>query len=57
MKDRIKWFENEKGLGFIKYKSNGDVLIYCSSKHKGETIEFELIKTNEGYTINKKDWS
>lgn len=53
MKGEVKWFDDEKGFGFIEYKSNGNVFVHYSSKHTKEIIEFELVKTNKGYIINK----
>jgi cold shock CspA family protein len=30
MKKKDKWFNNNKGCGYIKYKGNGKVSIYLS---------------------------
>lgn len=69
MKSKVKWFNNEKGYGFIEYKPNDDIFVHYStirdgeykSLVKGEIVEFELIKTDTGYkaknvrTIEKLD--
>lgn len=54
---KVKWFNNEKGYGFIEYKDNEDVFVHYSSivqegfktLNTGDVVEFFLIKTNEGY--------
>ena len=54
---RVKWFNNEKGYGFIEYKDNEDVFIHYSTIQidgyktltEGQYVEFELRSTNKGY--------
>lgn len=31
MKGFVKWFNNEKGFGFIEYKPNEDVFVHYSA--------------------------
>lgn len=57
MESKVKWFDDEKGFGFIEYKDNEDIFVHYSTirdkGHKtlvqGEIVEFELIKTDKGY--------
>ena len=53
MKGRVKWFNNEKGYGFIDYKENEDVFVHYSAikqdgyktLSEGQRVEFDLIET------------
>ena len=53
---RVKWFNNEKGFGFIEYKPNEDVFVHYSaidaegykSLKEGDYVEFKLIETGKG---------
>ncbi len=52
----IKWFNNEKGYGFINGSVDEDIFVhYTAIKQEGyktlsegQTVEFELIKTEKG---------
>lgn len=52
----IKWFNNEKGYGFINGKENEDIFVHYTSikingyrtLKEGEEVEFKLIKTDKG---------
>lgn len=56
MKGFVKWFNNEKGFGFIEYKPNEDVFVHYSaidadgykSLKEGDYVEFQLIETGKG---------
>ena len=56
MVGRVKWFNNEKGYGFIEYKENEDEFIHYSTIQtdgyktltEGQYVEFELISTPKG---------
>ena len=56
MVGRVKWFNNEKGYGFIEYKENEDVFIHYSTIQtdgyktltEGQYVEFELVRTDKG---------
>ena len=49
MENKVKWFNNEKGYGFIEYKGNDILIHYCAfrEQEKEETIEFELTEDNK----------
>ena len=57
MVGRVKWFNNEKGYGFVEYKDNEDVFIHYSTIQQdgyktlseGQYVQFELINTPKGY--------
>lgn len=57
MKGRIKWFNNEKGYGFIEYKENEDIFVHYSAIQQdgyktiseGQIVEFNLLETSKGY--------
>ncbi|NLA33642.1 MAG: cold shock domain-containing protein [Tenericutes bacterium] len=57
MLGRVKWFNNEKGYGFIEYKENEDIFIHYSAINKegyktlseGQVVQFTLVETSKGY--------
>ncbi len=57
MKGRVKWFNNEKGYGFIEYTDNEDIFVHYSairqdgykSLQEGQIVEFKLLETGKGY--------
>lgn len=60
---RVKWFNNEKGYGFIEFKENEDIFVHYSAIElegyktlsEGQLVEFKLVETSKGYqAINVK---
>ena len=56
MKAKVKWFNNEKGYGFIELEGQEDIFIHYTNIEKdgyktlkeGQMVEFDLIKTDKG---------
>ena len=65
----IKWFNNEKGYGFINGSADEDIFVHYTSitqagyktLSEGQVVEFNLIKTDKGLqatdvkTVNEKE--
>ena len=57
MTGKVKWFNNEKGYGFIEYKENEDIFVHYSqilqdgykSLNQGDNVYFDLIETEKGF--------
>ena len=57
MTGRVKWFNNDKGYGFIDYKQDEDIFVHYSAieldgyktLNEGQLVEFKLIETSKGY--------
>ena len=57
MKSTVKWFNDEKGFGFIDYKMGEDIFVHYSTiksdgyktLSEGQNVEFDLVSTDKGY--------
>lgn len=65
-KGKIKWFNNEKGYGFIEGENNEDIFVHYSAIKRegyktlteGQEVEYELLETDKGLqAINVKEVS
>lgn len=53
---QVKWFNDAKGMGFIKREMNNDVFVHYKSivrdghktLRKGQTVSFVLVETDFG---------
>ena len=52
----VKWFNNEKGFGFISVEGEGDVFVHFSaitaegykSLEEGQSVQFDLVEGAKG---------
>ena len=63
---KIKWFNHEKGYGFIEGEHDEDIFVHYSaikqdgykSLSEGQMVEYELLETEKGLqAINVKEVS
>ncbi len=68
MSGHVKWFNNDKGYGFIEFNGKDDVFVHYSaikqdgykSLNEGDSVEFRLLETSKGYqavdvNVSKKE--
>ncbi|MBM6616313.1 cold-shock protein CspD [Bacillus suaedaesalsae] len=56
MQGKVKWFNAEKGFGFIEREDGDDVFVHFSAiqtdgfktLEEGQTVEFEIVDGNRG---------
>lgn len=61
MRGKVKWFNNEKGYGFIEYNDHEDIFVHYSSiltegyktLVEGQYVDFELVRTDKGLQAKK----
>ena len=57
MRGSVKWFNNDKGYGFIEYVDGEDIFVHYSAisqdgyktLSEGQYVEFNLLETTKGY--------
>lgn len=53
---KVKWFNNEKGFGFIEYNDEEDIFVHYSAiltpgyktLVEGQYVKFDLVRTDKG---------
>jgi len=56
MQGKVKWFNAEKGFGFIESEEGGDVFVHFSAIQgdgfktldEGQSVEFDVVEGNRG---------
>jgi len=58
---KIKWFDPEKGVGFIEHENGDDLFVHLSAVQeenvelveKGAGVEFEIVEAEKGQRASK----
>lgn len=56
MEGKVKWFNSEKGFGFIESQEGGDVFVHFSAiqtegfktLEEGQSVSFDVVEGNRG---------
>ena len=56
MHGKVKWFNNDKGYGFIEYENLEDIFVHYSAivkegyktLNEGSLVNFKLVETSKG---------
>lgn len=56
MESKVKWFNNDKGFGFIEHKDGEDIFVHYSSilsdgyksLVEGQYVDFDVVRTDKG---------
>ncbi|MGM9987466.1 MAG: cold-shock protein CspD [Bacillaceae bacterium] len=56
MQGKVKWFNNEKGFGFIEGENETDIFVHFSaiqgdgykSLEEGQAVSFDIVEGNRG---------
>ena len=56
MESKVKWFNNDKGFGFIEHKGGEDIFVHYSSiltdgyksLVEGQYVDFDVVRTDKG---------